>query len=226
VASVAGYNDIRLSTPRSFSLELIKNTCYSIPYPTLPPPTASSSFVPTMVISLPSLPSSLPSINFFSRSFPTTFYGRVTRRQFTLLLLLTSLRRSKSKSESKSKPKSTTTTKAQDRHEHQQQHEDNSRVPSSRPRPSPSTSSLKSTLPTKVQSPRLLSLPLSSNPTKTAPSQHHFSNHGLHGLGSLPAQLTPTFSTPEVSFHYTLVWMTTTLWLLQLTRKQTRWKIC
>jgi hypothetical protein len=159
-----------------------------------------------VIIFFSSLPSSLPSINFFSRSFPTTFYGRATRRQFTILLLLASLRRSKYKSESKSKPKST--TKAQDRHEHQQQHEDNSRVPSPSPRRSPSTRSLK------------------CYPIKTAFSHQHFSNHGLHGLGSLPTQLTPTFSTTEVSFHYTLVWTTTMLWLLQLTRKQTRWKTC
>ena len=50
-------------------------------------------------------------------------------------------------------------------------------------------------------------------------------HHGPQELGSFPTPLTPASTTAgEVSFHYKMVWTTTIAWLLQLTRKKTRWK--
>jgi hypothetical protein len=55
-------------------------------------------------------------------------------------------------------------------------------------------------------------------------STSHFYHNDPQELGSYPTPLTPASSTGKVPFHYQMAWTTTTQWLSQLTRKQTRWK--
>jgi hypothetical protein len=61
--------------------------------------------------------------------------------------------------------------------------------------------------------------------TKATVSLPFLLHHSPQEPGSFPTPLTPASTTAgEVSFHYKMGWTTTIYWLLQLTRKKTRWK--